>query len=124
MEGNTRKYPRYLEIMQPILDHQAKLGFSACAPEVVYTAADQNGLVNLAKHSYNVFEKTGKAQVWLLNALSSMLPIMFIRSGKAPNEDVAQQMTIELLKEIEELYDLGLAPDGKIGIVVGQKARN
>lgn len=108
--------------MRSIFDHQTNLGLSGCAPEVIYTATEQIGLVNVAKHDHELFENPTKAQAWLLNALSSMLPIMFLRDEKALTEAVAQQRTTDLLREIKALFSLGLAPDGRISTVIGQKA--
>jgi glycerol-3-phosphate O-acyltransferase len=93
-------------------------------PTVVYEAGKEAGLVNVTRQDYSTLTQPQlheRAQRWILRAYMTMVATALLRSGKAANEETAQKEADKLLKEIERDFAAGVVPDGRIGIVVGQK---
>ncbi|KAL4913605.1 hypothetical protein BDW62DRAFT_220576 [Aspergillus aurantiobrunneus] len=103
----------------------AALNISQCAPDVLYKAYINRGLLNVTKRPLLVREHAElrqRAQNWQYQFWSMMMPMMLLRVGEAPNTAQAGKMAKDFLQGLERYFADGNIVDVRFGTVVGQKA--
>jgi hypothetical protein len=87
------------EIIQSQFDCQRAPGFSDRVPDVIYNICQDVGMVNTMRDYYGTLRETHlciRAQQWLLCVFQTIFLIGLLRTGKAENEQEAQQMVYPL----------------------------
>ncbi|KAL3472042.1 hypothetical protein BJX99DRAFT_12255 [Aspergillus californicus] len=96
---------------------------SRCAPGTLSIAFEKLGFLNTTNRSSFVRgreELKARAQAWILQFYATVLPLVLLKTGEAPPEQVGQR-TAEILRGLEEYSAEGGLLDVRFGTVVGRK---
>lgn len=97
---------------------------SKCAPDTLYNAYNNAGLLNVANKSYLVrgrADLVDRAQEWERQFFSAMVPVILLRIGDAADIDEANEKGSKIKLDLEEYFADGGVVDVRFGTVIGQK---
>jgi hypothetical protein len=99
------------------------VGFSWDAPEFIHKISQEAGMQNVRKHDYDSALSTmpnKRLQQWSFAWLPKLFPGVVLKSGETDPE-VVKVKVAEMIKELEDLYSIGVNINWAFGTVVGQK---
>lgn len=97
---------------------------SKCAPDTLYTAYNNAGLLNVANRSYPIrgrADLVDRAQEWERQFFSTMIPVILLKIGDAADKDEAHEKGSKIKLDLEEYFADGGVVDVRFGTVIGQK---
>ncbi|CEJ54912.1 hypothetical protein PMG11_01199 [Penicillium brasilianum] len=127
LEGNGAEYPKFKELLQPYYNFATANGLSLCASEAVYTECKEAGLIKIARYRPTIVDRPDletRFRYWLLTSFNTIMPRIFLRTGRAASEDAAKQLSSRWLSDLEGLFADGLKPGTTFGTVVAQKPKD
>jgi len=120
-QTHADEYPRALEIIHNAFT--TPVGFSWDAPEFIHKISQEAGMQNVRKYDYDSALSTmpnKRLQQWSFAWLPKLLPVVVLKSGETDPE-VVKVKVAEMIKELEDLYSIGVNINWAFGTVVGQK---
>lgn len=122
--GNAEDHPKFGDMMKPVFGFIEQYGLSKQASNAIYLACSEVGLINVIRTHHSTHEHHLPAptvQKWQSRVFTSMLPLVFLRSGQAASDEAAKDMTSRWINELEQLYAEGLQPETVFTTVVVQR---
>ncbi|KAL3464880.1 hypothetical protein BJX64DRAFT_253896 [Aspergillus heterothallicus] len=97
---------------------------SRCAPGALFNAYKSAGVLNVSNHSFPIRgrdELRERAQAWQMEFFATIMPVVLVRIGEAPDKDAAAEKAAVIKKDLEEFFADGEVVDTRFGTVLGQK---
>ncbi|BCS23503.1 class I SAM-dependent methyltransferase [Aspergillus puulaauensis] len=124
VEAGSDDHPKGTAGVQPWMKFVEVTKISKCAPDTLYTAYNNAGLLNVANRSYPIrgrADLVDRAQEWERQFFSTMIPVILLKIGDAADKDEADEKGSKIKLDLEEYFADGGVVDVRFGTVIGQK---